>query len=247
MARSNFNVLFDSLFCRGARAKQARYRLVNRIAKQFGHRLHSRRFSPWLNQEYLKVISEGQYHFNDKKFMIYQLAKAVANLSGDTVECGVFMGHGSWLILKAGGRPDRPHLLFDSFEGISAPEEGDNHPDKSVYQWKANDMAYPMESVQKKFAAFPQVEYYKGWIPTRFAEVSDREFSFVHIDVDMYQPTYDSISFFYDRLQTGGIILCDDYGAVGTPGAFRAMNEFFADKLENPVYTLPGSGFIIKL
>ena len=247
MAGSNLKVFIESFFSRGEIAKKARFKLINRLAKRLGFRLHSRRFSPWKNEEYLKVISEGKYPFNDKKFMIYQLAKAVASLEGDTVECGVFRGHGSWLILKAGGRTNRPHLLFDSFEGISSPEDGDNHPDQSIYQWEENDMAYPMEKVKEKFKIFPQVEYYKGWIPTRFAEVSDRKFSFVHIDVDLYRPTMDSIAFFYQRLQTGGIILCDDYGATGTPGAFRAMNEFFKDKPENPIFTIPGSGFIIKL
>ena len=36
----------------------------------------------------------------------------------------------------------------------------------------------------------------KGWIPSRFEEVKDKNFSFVHIDVDLYQPTLDSLNFF---------------------------------------------------
>ena len=34
----------------------------------------------------------------------------------------------------------------------------------------------------------------KGWIPTRFQEVADRHFAFVHIDVDLYEPTRDSLA-----------------------------------------------------
>lgn len=244
---SNLEVLYKSLFGKSKERTRARYMFINRLAKRHGFRLHHRRFSPWKEERFSEVIKKGNYVFSDKKFMIYQLAGSVAALDGDTAECGVFQGYGSWLILHAGGKPDRPHLMFDSFEGLSEPAEIDNHEDKNRKQWKKHDMAYPLELVKEKFRDFSQVEYYKGWIPERFDEVSDRQFSFVHIDVDLYQPTLDSLRFFYPRMNKGGVILCDDYAATGTPGAYRAMNDFFADKPENPAHTVPGSGFIIKL
>ncbi len=223
-----------------------KYKLLNDIAHRNGWRLYSPRYAPWKNEEYNTVIQAGGYVFNDKKFMIYQLAKGVEHLAGDTAECGVFRGHGSWLILNAGGRKDRPHHIFDSFEGVSEPEVVDNHPDAGKHGWKKHDMAHPYELIEEKFNNFPQVNLYKGWIPARFEEVKGRTFSFVHIDVDLYQPTYDSVAFFYDKMEKGGIILCDDYACPGTPGAFKAMNEFLADKPENIVTTVPGSGFFIK-
>ena len=48
---------------------------------------------------------------------------------------------------------------------------------------------------------FNFIKTYKGWIPERFDEVKDRTFSFVHIDVELYQPTYDSLEFFFPRLK----------------------------------------------
>lgn len=223
-----------------------KYKLLNDIAHRNGWRLHSPRFAPWENEEYKKVIKAGGYVFNDKKFMIYQLAKGIAHLTGDTVECGVFKGHGSWLILHAGGKTERPHHVFDSFEGVSEPEKVDNAPDAGAHGWKKYDMAFPYESIQEKFKDFPQVKLYKGWIPTRFEEVKNRTFSFVHIDVDLYQPTYDSVSFFYDKTEKGGIILCDDYACPGTPGALKAMDDFLANKPENIITSIAGSGFFIK-
>lgn len=224
-----------------------RYKLLNNIANKYGWRLHSPRFAPWKNEEYQEVINAGGYVFNDKKFMIYQLAKGVAHLAGDTAECGVWKGHGSWLILHAGKNSGKPHHIFDSFEGVSEPLVGiDNLEDENAYQWKKHDMAYPLESVKEKFKDFPQVNFYKGWIPKRFPDVEDRTFSFVHIDVDLFDPTLDSFAFFYDRMEVGGIILCDDYACPGTPGALKAMNDFLADKPENPITTIAGSGFVIK-
>lgn len=48
--------------------------------------------------------------------------------------------------------------------------------------------------------------------------------------VDLYEPTKDSIEFFYDKLNVGGIFLCDDYGFTSCPGATKAIDEFLVDK-----------------
>ena len=77
-------------------------------------------------------------------------------------------------------------------------------------------------------------------------DISERRFSFVHVDVDLFQPTLDSIRFFYERTNTGGIILCDDYGFATCPGATRAVDEFLADKPEKMISLSGGSGFLIK-
>lgn len=224
-----------------------RYKLLNKIAHRYGWRLHSPRYAPWKNEEYKSVIQSGNYVFNDKKFMIYQLAKGVSNMEGDTAECGVFMGHGSWLILHSEKNRQATHHIFDSFEGVSEPIKGvDNLASPNAYQWKKHEMAYPLEKVKAKFEQFPNVEYYKGWIPDKFGEIENCKFKFVHIDVDLYQPTLDSFQFFYDRMNRGGIILCDDYACPGTPGALKAVDEFLEDKAENIITTIPGSGFIIK-
>ena len=70
-------------------------------------------------------------------------------------------------------------------------------------------------------------------------------FSFVHLDVDLYQPTMDSLEFFYGRMNPCSIILCDDYGFVTCPGAKKAMDSFFADKPEEIVSLPTGQGFVV--
>ena len=84
-----------------------------------------------------------------------------------------------------------------------------------------------------------------GWIPSRFADVSAERFAFVHIDVDLYQPTRDSLTFFYERMLPGGIVLCDDYGFASCPGALRAMDEFFAGRPETIIHLPTGQGMAI--
>ena len=68
----------------------------------------------------------------------------------------------------------------------------------------------------------------------------------MHIDVDLHQPTYDSLEFFYKRTTPGGIVLCDDYGSIHCPGAKKAMDTFFRDKPEEIIALSTGQAFIVK-
>ena len=91
------------------------------------------------------------------------------------------------------------------------------------------------------------MKLYKGWIPDRFKEVENRKFQFVHIDVDLYQPTLDALEFFYPRLVSGGVIVCDDYNLTMFPGAKQAWDEFFSGKKYFLNYETPfGGSFLIK-
>ena len=84
--------------------------------------------------------------------------------------------------------------------------------------------AVPEAELRRNLAGFPFVRVYRGWIPERFGEVGDRQFSFVHIDVDLYRPTLDSLRFFHPRLKAGGWIVVDDYNFRQFPGANAAVN-----------------------
>jgi O-methyltransferase len=184
----------------------------------------------------LKSINAG------RRWMIYQLIRLTEKVPGDTAECGVFRGGGSYLIASflVRSRLSKAHHLFDSFEGLSGPESEDGT------HWRKHNLAVGLAATEKLMSRFPNIHIYKGWIPNRFQEIANRQFSFVHIDVDLYQPTRDSIEFFYPRLTPGGIIICDDYGSSACPGATKAMNEFLQDKSEKMVALSDGGGFLIK-
>ncbi len=185
----------------------------------------------------------------DRKFVLWSMARSTRNLPGDTAECGVLDGASSYLICSA--RQDTglaaEHHAFDSFEGLSAPRPEDRPGNPVAYEWAPGDLSVPLEEAMRKLSRFDTIRYYKGWIPSRFEEVSARRFSFVHVDVDLYQPTQDSLAFFYPRLVPGGILLCDDYGYHTCPGARKAFDEFAATTPEQSVVHLPtGQGFIVK-
>jgi hypothetical protein len=130
--------------------------------------------------------------------------------------------------------------MFDSFEGLSQPSRDDG-----TY-WKGGELAVSVDAVRANLSEFDRVRFYKGWIPQRFKDLEGQQFSFVHIDVDLYQPTYDSLAFFYPRLVPGGIIVCDDFGFGTCPGATRACNEFLDGCAEKMISLADGGGFLIK-
>lgn len=176
----------------------------------------------------------------ERKFFLRSLLSLVDSLPGDTAECGAYQGASSWLICDKLKNTDKTHFIFDSFEGLSTPSSVDGE------YWAEGDLCSSEEVLKEHLSAFPKLKVCKGWIPDNFSDADDRSFCFVHIDVDLYQPTLDSIKFFYPRLVEGGIILSDDYGFTTCPGAKRAFDEYMKDKPEKIIHVPTGQAFIIK-
>ena len=81
----------------------------------------------------------------------------------------------------------------------------------------------------------------------KFKDVENKKFQFVNVDVDLYQPAYDSFEFFFPRLVEGGVIHCDDYNICQFLGCKDAVDEYLKDKKVNLFYESPFGGcFIIK-
>ncbi len=179
-------------------------------------------------------------------FFLQSCLRSLINVPGAVAECGVREGKSSLYLLYA-TNTERQFFLFDSFEGLSDPHpQNDTLPSAVDPQTGERIFAGNSEQVIQRFEPFTNVTVLPGWIPERFHVVSEEHFAFVHIDVDLYEPTRDSLEFFYPRLSKSGMIICDDYGSGAYPGARRAMDEFFADKAEMPIELPQGQAFIVK-
>jgi len=62
---------------------------------------------------------------------------------------------------------------------------------------------------------------------------ADETFCFAHIDCDAYKPHLECLEYIYPNLTKGGCIVFDDYGSKAWPGAKKAVDEFFSDKVED--------------
>lgn len=179
------------------------------------------------------------------------------NNVADFAEAGCWKGHSSYFISKLileynlkNNKNIRFHI-FDSFEGLSDVKDQDSNVkklDPSLINHIKQQFISNEEFVKNEVLnEFKFVNIYKGWIPEKFHEVKNSNFSFVHIDVDLYEPTLKSLEFFFPRLLDGGIIVCDDYNSHGFNGAKKAWDEFFEEKKVkiNFAPSLSGS-FILK-
>jgi O-methyltransferase len=200
----------------------------------------------WWSQDtfnnYLKKFDEIGRPNCDRRWMLSQLLRLSQKIPGDTAECGVYLGSSSYLICKSNqeASTQKTHHAFDSFQGLSAPTTADGK------YWKPGDLSVSLEACKQNLQEFEKVKFYPGWIPTRFAEIRQLQFSFVHVDVDILEPTRDSIEFFYPRLSEGAIFVCDDYGFTSCPGATQAIDQFLNDKIEKMISLPDGGGFFIK-
>lgn len=72
-------------------------------------------------------------------------------------------------------------------------------------------------------------------------EVNPKKISVLRLDSDFYHSTYDSLKLFYPALQTGGVILLDDYGHW--EGCRRGVDDFFKDSMEKtPLWFVTNTG-----
>jgi hypothetical protein len=224
----------------------ARYRAAEALAAavypKYKFSEYSRIFledAPFLDY-YQRFMDPENWHSLDRKYTLNQLMKLTLHLEGDLAECGTYKGVSAYLMCEACRGTDRTIHIFDSFEGLSSPGPRDGD------YWTTGALRSSEAVLKETLAPFDNYRVHKGWIPETFREVAALKFNFVHIDVDLYQPTRDSLDFFYDRLVPGGVTLMDDYGFKSCPGAKAAADEFFADRPEEIVLLPTGQSLIVK-
>ncbi|MGI9395703.1 MAG: TylF/MycF/NovP-related O-methyltransferase [Boseongicola sp.] len=205
----------------------------------------------WLDRDYFLRAREKWGKVtgipDQRVFFLQSALQSLVNVPGDIAECGSRFGR-STLFLAETAQGDRDLHIFDSFEGLS---DADPEKDPGVNSFKSGGdirkfKIRNLDAVFERFSHYPNIHVHQGWIPERFNEVADKEFALVHVDVDLYQPTFDTLQFFWERLNPGGMVICDDYGSEGYPGAKSAFDEFFEKTSEKPVELPAGQAFVVK-
>lgn len=152
---------------------------------------------------------------------------------GDFIETGVWRGGAIILmraILKAYDVTDRVVFAADSFAGLPKPD-GDRYPaDKGDWHWVHDELAVSLEQVRANVDRFglldDQVQFLKGWFKDTLPTAPIEQLAVARLDGDMYESTIDAIEALYPKLQPGGFLIVDDYGAV--PGCKQAIEDYRA-------------------
>jgi O-methyltransferase len=173
--------------------------------------------------------------------IILELVERVASVPGDLAECGVFRGASlvpTAIFLKQ-KRISRHIFGFDSFQGFDDSVRkdvalgGEEHDDKTVGGLSETSTALVRDKL-RLFGVEEGVTLVPGYFRDTLATCANTRFSFVHLDCDIYDSYRDCLSFFYPRLNRGGIILFDEYNDPPWPGCNLAVDEYLADKPEKP-------------
>jgi O-methyltransferase len=207
-------------------------------------------YSPWFDSDFRSVYDQVRGWTllpEDRCYYISKLAEYCAHLGGTMAECGVYRGGSAYLIARAlaASKVGDPHLhLFDTFTGMPAEQVSthDSHKPGQFSEVSAAD-------VRSALADFPFVELHPGTIPESLSSIGDDTwFSFVHLDVDLYRTNKSCCEFFYDRMMRGGALLFDEYGFEEYElTERRAVDDFFAEKAEQPLVIPTGQCVVFKV
>jgi len=157
------------------------------------------------------------------------IGNVLPNVEGDFAEFGIGQGGTSIFFARMAKSYGRKFLAVDSFEGLPPPDvekdnayfkEGDYRPTvgqdnyQNFLQYKTKFDVDDSLHVAKAF--FKDVE-----IPPEF-----KSFAFVHMDSDLYDSVYDTLTKVWDLIPIGGCIAVDDF-FHHAQGPARAVSDFF--------------------
>ena len=203
-------------------------------------------FCPWMAdhafKETIADLQDKTLVSPDRLHVLYTLARQALQLPGEFWECGVYRGGTAMLFARilASTKPEDIRLrLFDTFQGMTETDPSrDRHHGGDFHQTDLGTV--------KSYLPEPFVAFHPGIIPDTFAGLKDTRLALVHVDLDIYRSYLDCLEFVYPRLLPGGFIICDDYGFPSCPGARQATDEFFADRVEQPLILGTGQAVIVR-
>jgi len=181
-------------------------------------------------------------------------ASKAAALDGDFVECGVWRGGVSRIVIDYVGfeKLSKKFYLLDTFEGLDIDLLNSDESVSKAKTW--NKALYDpsvkenrFESVRETFAQFPNVELIKGRIPESLSNVKSEQIAYLSIDMNNAAPEIAAAEFFWPKMVSGGVIVHDDYAYGQEYAAQRIAFDKFAAERGVAVLNMPtGQGLIIK-
>lgn len=181
----------------------------------------------------IKKIAKKENNFTmlspQEAFMIQELSRAQQFVKGDYAEVGCYKGFSAEIIARNKGLK---HLyLFENFDGLEELKESDR------VLFKENMFSSDFNIFKERFREYKNVHIHKGFFPKQTGKfIKDKTFSFVHLDMDLYDGTLKALEFFYPRLSNGGVIISHDYPSA--KGIKEAV-DIFCNRHAVTHYELP--------
>jgi len=156
----------------------------------------------------------------DRLWHLWVNARTRVGIEGAMAECGTFRGGSAYLLYKAVHGAKRLHV-FDTFEGIPSEQrlDGEHSP---------GDFSCDYDTVKSFLSSCGGVILHKGLVPASLVAVRRETFNLVHLDMDLYEPTYEALKFFWNRMSVDGVIILDDWESLF--GINDAVEKFASEQ-----------------
>ena len=160
--------------------------------------------------------------------------KETENLEGNILELGTYKCGTTIMMARflKKIKSKRKVIGCDAFIGL--PYEDKHSLQKNAKGWLSDvTVEYVLEKI-KKFEVDDKITIIKGLFEeTLYKSLSEKKFSVVLIDCDVYDAAKFSLEFVYPRLVEGGIIMFDDYDRVDRKnpiwGETKAVDEYCSE------------------
>lgn len=207
-------------------------------------------YAPWTEDNtFLEIYSQIKSHTMVDLYRCYELWTLVPQtrwLKGGLLEVGVWRGGTGALIAESARRCGiaDPVYLCDTFKGVvkASPRDsfyvGGEHADTSCAL---------VEGLLER-QRLTNVRILEGIFPDETAQhIPDQRFRFCHIDVDVYASAKDILEWVWDKLDKGGIVVFDDYGAYGADGITKLVDEQRNQPDRVTLHNLNGHAVVVKV
>jgi O-methyltransferase len=145
-------------------------------------------------------------------------------VEGAFAEVGVWRGETSVFLHRVA--PERRLYLFDTFTGFDLRDLPPGVTDTRFQDTSA-------EAVRRRVGPSENVVLRPGYVPETLAGLEAETFAFVLLDLDLHEPTWAALEFFYPRLSAGGYLVMHDYNNAESNWACkRAFDAFLQDRPE---------------
>lgn len=227
--------------------------LINKTFNQFGYSIiNNNQKIVELSEKDKNLINLISNYSMTPKIRIFNLLQALRYLKnkkipGDYVECGVWKG-GNILLLKKFLETEDLHqrniYAYDTFEGMTKPDENDfeisnndfatkllkKDKSKKTNVWGICSLEEVKKNISKHVKNLNNINFIKGPVENTLNENKNtpEKISLLRLDTDWYQSTKKELEVLYEKVESGGIIIIDDYGHWG--GSKKAVDEFFSNK-----------------
>ena len=186
---------------------------------------------PW-KLKFLAVTIRNNVRVESASNFLYHLIMAgkilriPKDLPGDLIECGSFKGGSAVNLSRLAAKTGRRLHLFDSFEGLPTPQEGDKeHLVLSELQFRTYEggaYAGSLEEVKenvRKYGALGVCEFHKGYFNETLPGF-DAQLVFAFVDADLTSSVRDCLKYLWPLLQEGSYLFADEAHHTEIAGLF---------------------------